>query len=121
VLAPSLTRREPMWLKAADLSGLEDGEPQVVTLRVARQDGATEAVDRRVVFLVRSGETIKALDSTCTHLGCRTRVNPDARQIECPCHGGVYDLEGQVLSGPPPHALNQLPTRIDGSRILVQV
>jgi menaquinol-cytochrome c reductase iron-sulfur subunit len=110
-----------MWLKAADLSGLEDGEPQVVTLRVARQDGATEAVDRRVVFLVRSGETIKALDSTCTHLGCRTRVNPDARQIECPCHGGVYDLEGQVLSGPPPHALNQLPTRIDGSRILVQV
>jgi Rieske Fe-S protein len=121
VLAPSLTRREPMWLTAADLSGLADGEPQAVTLRVARQDGATEAVDRRVVFLVRSGDTVKALDSTCTHLGCRTRVNPDARQIECPCHGGVYDLEGQVLSGPPPRALNQLPTRVDGSRILVQV
>jgi menaquinol-cytochrome c reductase iron-sulfur subunit len=121
VLAPSLERRESMWLSAADLSGLTEGEPHVVTLRVARRDGATEAVDRRVVFLVRSGDAVKALDSTCTHLGCRTRLNTDARQIECPCHGGVYDLSGQVVSGPPPHALGELPTRIDGTRILVQV
>jgi quinol---cytochrome c reductase iron-sulfur subunit, bacillus type len=121
VLAPSLTRREPMWLTAGDISGLTDGEPLPVTLRVARQDGATEVVDRRIVFLVRSGETVKALDSTCTHLGCRTRVNPEARQIECPCHGGVYDLQGQVIAGPPPQALRELPARVDGSRVMVQV
>jgi cytochrome b6-f complex iron-sulfur subunit len=121
VLAPSLTRREPLWLNAGDFSRLGDEQPHAVTLRVARQDGAIEAVDRRVVFLVRSGESVRALDSTCTHLGCRTRVNPEARQIECPCHGGVYDLHGQVVSGPPPHALRELPARIDGSRILVQV
>jgi Rieske Fe-S protein len=121
VLAPSLTRREPMWLTAGDVSGLTEDEPQTVTLRIARQDGATEAVDRRVVFLVRSGDAVKALDSTCTHLGCRTRVNSEAGQIECPCHGGVYDLRGQVIAGPPPHPLRELPARVDGSRILVQV
>jgi menaquinol-cytochrome c reductase iron-sulfur subunit len=121
VLAPTLTRREPLWLTAADLPGLTDGEPLAVTLRVARRDGATEAVDRRVVFLVRSGDTVRALDSTCTHLGCRTRFNADAQQIECPCHGGVYDLQGRVTSGPPPRALDELPTRIEGSRVLVQV
>jgi len=121
VLAPSLTRRQPMWLAVAELSTLSDGEPHPITVRVARQDGATEAVDRRVVFLVRSGSTVKALDSTCTHLGCRTRVNPEAQQIECPCHGGVYDLQGQVVAGPPPHPLRELPTRVDGTRVLVQV
>ena len=121
VLAPSLTRRESTWLTAADLSGLPDGEPHPVTLRIARQDGATEAVDRRVVFLVRSGDAVKALDSTCTHLGCRTRVNPEARQIECPCHGGVYDVHGQVIAGPPPRPVRELPARVDGSRVMVQV
>ena len=121
VLAPSLTRREPMWLTAGDMAALTDGEPLSVTLRIARQDGATEAVDRRVVFLIRSGDAVKALDSTCTHLGCRTRVNPEARQIECPCHGGVYDLQGQVIAGPPPQALRELPARVDGSRVQVQV
>jgi Rieske Fe-S protein len=121
VLAPSMTRREPLWLTAVNLAALPDGEPHPVTLRVARPDGATEAVDRRVVFLVRSGERVRALDSTCTHLGCRTRVNPEAQVIECPCHGGVYDVQGQVVAGPPPRRLTELPTRIEGGRVLVQV
>jgi len=121
VLAPSMARRESLWLGAANLSALPDGEPQTVTLRVARQDGATESVDRRVVFLVRSGEHVRALDSTCTHLGCRTRYNPETRLIECPCHGGMYDAHGQVVSGPPPRGLAELPTRFDGARVEVQV
>jgi Rieske Fe-S protein len=121
VLAPSMTRRESLWLTAANLPVLPDGQPQPVTLRIARQDGATESVDRRVVFLVRSGEQVRALDSTCTHLGCRTRYNPETRFIECPCHGGVYDAQGQVVSGPPPRALAALPTRLDGEQVLVQV
>jgi Rieske Fe-S protein len=33
----------------------------------------------------------------------------------------VYDLQGQVIAGPPPHSLRELPARVDGSRILVQV
>jgi Rieske Fe-S protein len=121
VLAPSMTRRESLWLTAASLPALPEGEPQTDALRVARQDGATESVDRRVVFLVRSGEQVLALDSTCTHLGCRTRFNPATRLIECPCHGGVYDVQGQVVSGPPPRALAALPTRLDGARVLVRV
>jgi Rieske Fe-S protein len=121
VVAPSLARRERLWLAAVEFASLNEAEPHAVTLRIARQDGATEAVDRRVVFLVRTGSTVRALDSTCTHLGCRTRFNPDAQRIECPCHGGLYDLQGRVLSGPPPRPLDELPTRLDGSRVLVQV
>ena len=60
VLAPSLARRERLWLSAGDASALKDGEPLAVTLRVARQDGASEVVDRRVVFLVKSGEQVRA-------------------------------------------------------------
>lgn len=121
VLAPSMTRRESLWLPASALSALSEGTPHAVTLRVARQDGATEAVDRRIVYLVRAGGSVRALDSTCTHLGCRTRVNTEAGVIECPCHGGMYDLQGQVVSGPPSHPLAELPTRIEGSRVLVRV
>lgn len=121
ILSPSLARRERSWLGAANAAALKDGEPLAVTLRVARQDGATEAVDRRVVYLVRTGDRVRALDSTCTHLGCRTRFNAETREIECPCHGGVYDAEGRVVSGPPPRPLDELPARIDNGRVMVQV
>jgi Rieske Fe-S protein len=122
VVAPSFTRREPQWLDAGPLDHLEDGTPLPITLRIARPDGASEVVDRRVVYLVRTaGVPLKALDSTCTHLGCRTRFNPGTRQIECPCHGGRYDISGNVVAGPPPAPLRALPTRIEHGRVLVEV
>mgnify|MGYP003579900475 CR=1 FL=1 len=120
VVAPSFTRKQNAWLKAGDLSGLEDGTPRPVTLRVARADGATEVIDRRIVYLVKNGADVHVLDSTCTHLGCRTRFNADSGRIECPCHGGVYDVTGAVKAGPPPAPLATVATRIEGDRVLVQ-
>jgi menaquinol-cytochrome c reductase iron-sulfur subunit len=121
VVAPSFTRRQSAWLPAADLSGLKDGTPKTVALRVLRSDGATEVVERRLVYLVRSGDTVRALDSTCTHLGCRTRFNPESNRIECPCHGGMYDASGRVIGGPPPSPLQPLPARIEDGRVFVEV
>ncbi len=121
VVAPSFGRRETMWLHAGDLANLQDGTPQPITLRVARPDGPSEVVDRKIVYLVKSGSEVRALDSTCTHLGCRTRYNPESQLIECPCHGGVYDVNGQVVSGPPPAPLRTMTTRVDDGKVMVQV
>jgi Rieske Fe-S protein len=92
-----------------------------VTLRVGRQDGFTEVVDRTVIYLVRSRGQVRALHSTCTHLGCRTTYDRQSRTIKCPCHGGVYDIQGQVIAGPPPAALPELTTRIEDGHVMVQI
>lgn len=44
---------------------------------------------------------ISMLSPTCTHAGCIVRFNPAEKSWDCPCHGGRYDLEGQVIAGPP--------------------
>ena len=122
VVAPSFTRRQSSWLAAVDVGDLEDDTPRPVALRVARADGATEVIERRIIYVVRSGDgSVRALDSTCTHLGCRTRFNAQSRRIECPCHGGVYDAHGNVVSGPPPSPLRSIPTRIDNDTVLVEL
>jgi menaquinol-cytochrome c reductase iron-sulfur subunit len=121
VVAPSFGRRETMWLHAGDAASLEDGTPVPITLRVARPDGPSEMVDRKIVYLVKTGNDVRVLDSTCTHLGCRTRFNAESRLIECPCHGGVYDVNGQVVSGPPPEPLRVMTTRIVAGKVMVQV
>ena len=121
VVAPSFTRRQSAWLPAGELSGLADGTPKQIFLSVTRSDGATEVVDRRVVYLVRTGDSVRALDSTCTHLGCRTRFNAGTNRIECPCHGGMYDATGRVIGGPPPSPLQTLSTRIEADRVYVEI
>jgi Rieske Fe-S protein len=122
VVAPSFARRPGAWLPAVDAGDLKDDTPYPTALRLVRSDGATETVERRLVYIVRWRDgSIHALDSTCTHLGCRTRFNPQSGLIECPCHGGVYDASGKVVSGPPPSPLRTLPVRVDRNTIFVEL
>jgi menaquinol-cytochrome c reductase iron-sulfur subunit len=122
ILAPSLDSRQANWLSAGNLSDLMDNQPTPVTIRVAKQDGYSQVVDRQVIFLVKTGDTsVRALSSTCTHLGCRVSWDAEAERLKCPCHGGVYDKTGKVMSGPPPAPLATLTTRIDGDQVQVQV
>lgn len=122
VLAPAFTRRSDTWLRAAALDALPDNEPLPVTLRVARPDGYTQVIDRTVVYLVKTGDNqVRAMHSTCTHLGCRTSFDAETQQIICPCHGGVYDMHGRVVAGPPPSPLQQLEARIENGQVMVQV
>jgi Rieske Fe-S protein len=121
IVSPGLVRREENWLPAANLSNLPDNEPIPVVLRVTREDGYSQVVDRKTVFLVKNNDTVTAIDSTCTHLGCRVSWDAEAQVIKCPCHGGVYDRSGKVVSGPPPAPLANFATRVDGDQVLVQV
>ena len=47
-----------------------------------------------------------ALSATCTHSDvCQVQWEAQRRQVVCPCHRGIFDLNGSVLSGPPPRPL----------------
>jgi len=123
ILSPSFARREENWLPVGPgLGALIDNAPTPATLRVAREDGYNQIVDRRVVLLVKTGENeVTALNPTCTHLGCRVSWDSEAKELRCPCHGGTYDHLGIVKSGPPPAPLPRLSTKVDGNKIFVQI
>ncbi len=122
ILSPSFARRREQWLPAGLLKELPGNNPTAVTVRVARDDGYAQIVDRQVVFLVKTGDTdVTALSSICTHLGCRVSWDAEAEELRCPCHGGVFDRSGVVKAGPPPAPLAKLRTKIDGEHVLVQI
>lgn len=58
-----------------------------------------------IVFCDEDGK-LKAFDSKCTHAGCNVAFEGD--RIFCNCHGGVYDLNGKNIAGPPPKPLTEL-------------
>src|SRR5918999_5499784 len=70
VVSPAFGTRRTNWWPAAEADDLPENEPTPITIRVTREDGYSQTVDRQVVFLVKSGTDITALSSTCTHLGC---------------------------------------------------
>jgi Rieske Fe-S protein len=71
-------------------------------------------------LLVRAPDgTLHAYNAVCTHLECTVQYKSDTSQIWCACHNGMYDLEGNVVSGPPPRPLERLAVNLRGEDVVV--
>jgi Rieske Fe-S protein len=62
-----------------------------------------------------------AFTAICTHLACTVHYESDSDSIYCPCHGGRFDLAGNVIAGPPPAPLKAFKVEIAGDEIVVSV
>ena len=61
----------------------------------------------------------RAFTAVCTHLQCTVQYREDFKLIWCACHNGRFDLNGNVVSGPPPAPLERFDVAISGSNIVV--
>ncbi|MEN8182501.1 MAG: Rieske (2Fe-2S) protein [Myxococcota bacterium] len=93
------------------------------TTRVEKEKFAIVPVGRSrvLVFEDPSGE-LRALDARCTHEGCTVRYLARDALISCACHNARFDLDGRVVSGPPPRPLARYTAfRDDEGNITVSV
>ena len=111
-----------VWLRAGSLADLTPNVPVPQVLSVPRQDGWYRERARRTVFVVwDGGQNVHALSATCTHLGCQVRWDAASTRFRCPCHGGVFDAQGQVVEGPPPRPLDRVDARVDAAERAIMV
>ena len=74
----------------------------------------------RPVLLLRVSETEwKACSAVCTHLNCTVQFNETKRLIWCACHNGYYDINGHVVSGPPPKPLEEYVVHLRAEEVII--
>ncbi|MFH0881863.1 MAG: ubiquinol-cytochrome c reductase iron-sulfur subunit [bacterium] len=108
-------------------------EPNNLTMTVmeagalARGEFKIFEFNRKPAIIIRTGadakapESYHALSAVCTHLHCTVQYENASGQILCACHNGRFNLQGQVLSGPPPSALTAFQVEIQNGKIVVAV
>lgn len=57
-------------------------------------------------ILIHDARGVRAISTTCTHLGCQVASAPDG--FTCPCHGSRFTPDGEVRNGPAARALTEL-------------
>ncbi|NOX20740.1 MAG: Rieske (2Fe-2S) protein [Nitrospirae bacterium] len=72
-------------------------------------------------FIVQHKGRLFALSPVCSHLGCLVNWHRKKGQFLCPCHGGKYDIEGNVIAGPPPRPLTRLPMKLDKGKLYLGI
>jgi menaquinol-cytochrome c reductase iron-sulfur subunit len=87
----------------------EIGEAGKSTAYVRKHNPAvdTDVYDRDTPYI--------AISDKCVHLGCPVRWVDAAERFICPCHGGVYELLGRRVSGPPVRPLDRFYTRVNAA------
>ncbi len=115
VVDPILKSAGSDWSDAGPAAELKEGEAKRFTYEVkAGWEKRTE-----VGFLLRRGEEIVAFSARCTHLGCKVRFQES--EFRCPCHQGVFDIEGKPKSGPVKEPLQRFAARVEKGQVRVKV
>jgi nitrite reductase/ring-hydroxylating ferredoxin subunit len=73
-------------------------------------------------FVQRSGGQLSAVSGTCTHQGCRLRLDALAHRLRCPCHATSFAVTGELVTYAlpvPPRPLPHLMVREVGGTIEV--
>src|SRR5262245_52465651 len=126
----------------ADLGPLDNfPEGQYVIASFLSNPAAGE-VSRRTTFirnngLTDNGPSFTILYSRCVHLGCPVQPNgpideearKDVKGVElrpvlaqsfgCPCHGGLYDAEGNRRAGPPVRSMDRYTYSIKNGHLVL--
>lgn len=119
-----LIKRQGASIPFTPLGSVRDFEvnsPRTVDFMARIQDGWTTVQRDRAVWVVRRGESdFWVYNPHCTHLGCAYHWDDTKQRFLCPCHGGVFTIDGTVVAGPPPRPLDTLEWKMQNDVLLVQ-
>lgn len=122
IIGPALKKDEEDWIRVGSLSTIETGTPTLFKPRATRQNGwIIDEEEVGVFVLTEDGRNYHALSNICTHLGCRVRWIAETEQFFSPCHNGVFDKHGFVVSGPPPRPLDEFETKIEEGNLHIRL
>lgn len=88
------------------------GSPDQVAVGTAKYFGEGR------LWLANANGQFFALSQRCPHLGCGVPFCESSGRFECPCHGSVFDIGGERISGPTPRGMDRYALTVE-SGILV--
>ena len=69
-------------------------------------EGSVMNMEEENVIVFHDNGGFYAVSKICTHQGCVLDLETDG--FSCPCHGSIFTLEGEIVRGPAPRALDWL-------------
>ena len=123
VISPGLKRATgENWINLGPESSIVPGVPTPFKWSRMVQDGWEKSLQSGTAYAVQlEGQELKVLSDVCTHLGCRVNWREDQQHFACPCHDGFFNIEGKVISGPPPRALYPQTHRIENGQLQIRL
>jgi len=100
LLSPATSiKKKESWISLGPLENYPILQPILFTFVQTTVNGWEKTSNSYGVYVVRYDETTqKVFSNKCTHLSCRVTWQDGQQEFFCPCHDGIFGIEGQVVS-----------------------
>jgi menaquinol-cytochrome c reductase iron-sulfur subunit len=117
-LSPLFAPRQPIVERQVGaIRGLPERTPTMFHVSFP-QPGWKVPEEQHAIYVVRFGSSYRILSTVCTHMQCNVHFDEAIGQFLCPCHGGLYTIDGRNVGGPPPKPLPEYAHRVDADGVL---
>jgi menaquinol-cytochrome c reductase iron-sulfur subunit len=118
LLVPPRSRDKEEWTDVGELAQFPMRAPEEVVFRRNRKDGWRVISEKTTAWVVRlTPDEAVAYAPQCTHLGCAYHWDEQKQNFLCPCHTSTFALDGRVLAGPAPRALDRYRLRVEKGKL----
>lgn len=119
-LSPTWKQTESTTLPIVRADSIPIGIPTFVRFEERVPDAWVVTTETQGLWVVtKDGSNFTVFDPHCTHLNCPYSWDDSQQKFLCPCHGGVFDIDGRVLAGPPPRPLDRWESFVNQGEIEV--
>ncbi len=116
LLLPGKRKQAGGWSDAGSVSSLTE-QPRQVIIQRKRVDAWKTTLEEATAWVFKHEGEVTAISPSCPHLGCGVSYRDEQGGFFCPCHDSAFSIEGEVLTGPSPRALDRFETRVEGDRV----
>ena len=86
------------------------------------QLSGSDTFDSRGIIVLRTSNSgVRALSRRCTHANNTVNINSAGNNLLCPSHNSIFDLNGNVVSGPATGALTSYTCSLDSAGTIITI
>lgn len=101
-----------MWRPVGPVEGFGEQKMHKAVIAGSR-DRWRRTREPQGVFVWRNGDgEFVVFSRSCTDLGCPVTWDGGSGWFLCPCHGGIFNREGEPVAGPPARPLYRYASRV---------
>jgi menaquinol-cytochrome c reductase iron-sulfur subunit len=114
------SKKRGSYSKVTSLNSIPRDEPVETSFVMTEEDAFIKNIKAQEVWVIKKSDSnVTVFSPICPHLGCRYQWNNNRKLFICPCHHSVFNVDGDVVSGPSPRPLDSLPQKIENNYLYV--
>jgi succinate dehydrogenase / fumarate reductase iron-sulfur subunit len=119
----SVRQTSRKWVRVEKLVNLPPGQITTFNIRYEVHDGFyKQQIDKPVmIWRKQYSNDLVVYNATCTHLGCTVHWDEQKGLFVCACHGGMFNINGDVKAGPPPRPLDRYAFKVKDGYMYVEM